>query len=367
VDRFTKQTLAEARSEAPALAVIDGGLGRSPANPTPTDTQHESFAAFPAHGGCSEISRAIDCINGLATAVADMHRLVRTGKLPELKHARQALAATIDDFGEQPDALFWALTANRRMYHLCRRSVGCAVWAMALGQQLGFARDELRELMLGALLLDIGKLRVPVVLLAKASKLNQAELGFIRRHVTEGIRLLEKLDGVSADIIEMVRSHHERIDGSGFPCRLKGDEISLYAQIAGIIDSYDALSLSRYYADGLSGADALSALQDESGEKFSARLLEQFRVAIGDMPVGTWVELKDGCTGVVCGRDTDAKDARVALIADEHKQPFLEVRWLSLHRHEGERLLPPDERPENFKAMERSLQSAIYAFRPRRY
>jgi len=320
--------------------------------------------------GCSEIGRAIDLLNSLASAVIGMHRATRKGRVPELHDAQQAIRNIITDFADDPDALFWALSANRGMYHLCRRAVGCTVLALAMGRQLEMPPEALQELMLGAVLLDIGKLRVPVVILAKTGELNEAEHKFARRHVNAGVRILEPIEGLSPDVIEMVRSHHERLDGSGFPCRLKGDEISLYAQIAGIIDSYDAMSLSRYYADGLSGTDAINNLREISGEKFDAGLIEQFSKAMGDVPVGTWVELPDGSTGVVCARQANSDDndrsARVALIADEQQQPYLAVRWLSLHKHSDARILTPKERPEHAPAMERSLQSAIYAFQPRR-
>ncbi|NND54192.1 MAG: HD domain-containing protein [Gammaproteobacteria bacterium] len=368
MDKTNGQTLAGARGSSVTLRVVDGGLS----TPQKTSSIHSAeLTVVPRTGGCSEISRAIDRVNALSTTVKDIHRIVRGGKLPELNHARYVIDAIIDDFTDELDALFWALTANGRMYHLCRRSVGCVIWALAMGRALQLDRKSLHELMLGALLLDIGKLRVPVVILVKAGGLSDTEHRFARRHVSEGVRIVEAINHrhpgeLSAEIVEMVRSHHERVDGSGYPCRLQRDEISLYAQIAAIIDSYDALSVSRYYADGVSGDAALVTLRRQH-EKFDPDLLELFCNAIGDYPTGTWVEFSDGSTGVVCGQDADEGTARVALIADEQQQPFLEVRWLSLHQHNAVRVLPPAERPAHAGAMERSLQSAIYAFRPRRF
>lgn len=372
MDKYNEQTFTERRASSVTLRVVDGGLSTPQETSSATASiESADLTLVPRTGGCSEISRAIDRINGLASAVKEIHRTVRGGHLPELHNARHAIDAIIDDFSTELDALFWALMANRRMYHLCRRSVGCTVWALAIGRQLNFDRGALHELMLGSLLLDIGKLRVPVVILVKAGGLSDTEHRFARRHVSEGVRIVEAINEqrpgeLSADVVEMVRSHHERADGSGYPCRLQHDEISLYAKIAGIVDSYDALSVSRYYADGLSGDAALVTLRQQSG-KFDAELLQQFSMAIGDYPTGTWVEFSDGSTGVVCGRDVEEGAARVALIADDEQQPFLEVRWLSLHPHNKVRVLPPNERPEHAGAMERSLQSAIYAFRPRKY
>jgi HD-GYP domain-containing protein (c-di-GMP phosphodiesterase class II) len=321
--------------------------------------------------GCSEIGRAIDLLNNMSLSLAKLHRAARRKQSLELQRLKRDIDALIDNFAVEPNTLFWALAANRRMYHLSRRSVGCAVWALAFGCHLDFNREELHELMLGATLLDIGKINVPIVILAKGNDLNDAERKFVRRHVVDSVGLLRSAKGLSEATLEMVRSHHERIDGSGYPFGLQGDEISLYGQIAGIVDSYDAMSVSRYYAEGLSGHAALSTLRKERGTKFDAELVDQFISAVGEFPTGTWVEFKDGCTGVVCSQDpadpADPKAAQVAMIADANQQPFLAVRWLSLHKHNEVRMLPPKERPAHAPAMERSLQAAIYARRPRKF
>jgi HD-GYP domain-containing protein (c-di-GMP phosphodiesterase class II) len=375
MDQQEKAALPDLHTKTSTLTVLDGGSSTAsitvdqaayPGSSKQTHTKSASFSG--RHTGCSEIGRAIDLLNNSASAVARLHRAARRRQPLDLRFAKQAVAELIENFSGDPNTLFWALAANRRMYHLNRRAVGCTVWALALGLQLDFDRDALQELMLGALLLDIGKINVPVVIQAKAGKLNKAEQNFVRRHVADGIRMLESADGLSAATIEMVRAHHERIDGSGYPFGLKGDELSLYAQIAGIVDSFDAMSLRRYYADGLSGDAALNMLQKQRGKQFSANLIEHFIKAIGEFPTGTWVELPDGRTGVVCSQDSAGPGgAQVALIADAEQQPFLAIQWLSLHKHSKARVLPPAERPPHAAAMERSLQAAIYAHRARKY
>jgi len=366
-----KQTLPDAPAITTSLSVVAGGWSTvaNAADSEGSSRQNSDDAALPEHrAGSSEIARAIDLLNNSALAVAKLHRAAYRKQPLELQPLTQAVDALIENFASDPNTLFWALAANRGMYYLSRRAVGCAVWALALGRRLDFDHAALHDLLLGALLLDIGKVKVPVVIMAKASGLNEAEQKFARRHVAESVRMLESVDGLSAATIEMVQSHHERIDGSGYPFGLQGDQVSLYAQIAGIVDSFDALSLRRYYADGLSGHAALSALQKECGEKFAPLLLEHFFSAIGEFPTGTWIEFPDGRTGVVCSQDAKAHvGAQVALIADAQQQPFLAIRWLSLREHGDARALSPAERPNHAAAMERSLQAAIYARRARKY
>ena len=120
--------------------------------------------------------------------------------------------------------------------------------------------------------------------------------------------------------------------------------------------------MSRYYAEGLSGHAALSILRKQCREKFDHHLFDQFVSAIGEFPTGTWIEFSDGRTGVVCLQaSAEQGGAQVVPIADAEQQPFLEVRWLSLHEHSTVRALPPAERPDHAAVMERSLQAAIYA------
>ena len=375
MDQQEKAALPNFHNKTSALTVIDGASSTATiacdraAYPGDSEQGHSQSISLSGHRtGCSEIGRAIDLLNNTASAVAKIHRAARRKQPLELRFARQAIDELIQNFADDPNTLFWALAANHRMHHLNRRSVGCAVWSLALGGHLEFDQAALHELMLGALLLDIGKINVPVVIQTKAGRLNKAEQNFVRRHVADGIRMLESAGELSAATIEMVRAHHERIDGSGYPFGLKGEEISLYAQIAGIVDSFDALSLKRYYADGLSGDAALNMLLQQRGKKFAANLIDHFINAIGEFPTGTWVELPDGRTGVICSQGSaDTGEAQVALIADAEQQPILAIHWLSLHEHSKARVMPPAERPPHAAAMERSLQAAIYAQRPRKY
>jgi HD-GYP domain-containing protein (c-di-GMP phosphodiesterase class II) len=366
-----RQALPDVHAITTVSAVVDGGES-TPDKPAESDPGRQPYrdllTTLGRKAGCSEICRAIDLLNSLSSVVADNHRAARCRQPLELKPVKQVIDALIENFVCEPNTLFWALAANRRMYYLSRRSVGCVVWALALGRRMGFERTALRELMLGAALLDIGKVNVPVVILAKGSRLNESEQNFARRHVADGVRMLQSVDGLSGEVIEMVRLHHERFDGSGYPFGLKGDEIPLNAQLAGIIDSFDALSLRRYYAEGLSGHAALGTLLDQRGKQFDSVLVDQFVSAIGEFPTGTWIEFSDGCTGVVCSQDaTDPGSPEVVLIADANQQPFLAVRCLSLREHHDARVLPPADRPHRAAAMERSLQAAVYARGPRKY
>jgi HD-GYP domain-containing protein (c-di-GMP phosphodiesterase class II) len=313
------------------------------------------------------ITRANELLDAASVSVAELIRAARKKECIEIEPLKQVVHKLVINFDRCPNALLWALAANKRMRYLNRRSVGSAVLALTMGRFLGFEHRALHDLVLGALLLDIGKIAVPVTILAKAGKLTEEEEHFVHRHVDESILIVEAIEGLSPETIEMVRSHHERIDGSGYPAGLKGHAISRNAQIAGIVDSFDALSLSRYYSEGISGHDALGLLNDERGQTFSAKLVDKFICAIGVFPTGTWLEFDNGCMGVVCLQNPhEPMFPHVALIADSNQQPFAAVRWLTLTHQSVARALQPAEQPPYSAAMERSLQSSIYGTWPRK-
>ena len=364
--QLEKNSTADARAIKTALRLSGGrrAADKSSANDNHVFDPATAVERVAARGA---ITRANELLDIASVSVAQTILTARKKGHVEIKPLKDIVDQLIANFDRCPNALLWALATNRRMRYLNRRSVGCAVLALALGRFMGYERTELHNLVLGALLLDIGKISVPVTILAKAGELTEAERHFTRRHVDESIRILAAVQGLSPATIEMVRSHHERLDGSGYPAGLKGNEISLNAQIAGIVDSFDALSLSRYYSEGMSGHDALGALNDERGRKFDADLVDKFVCAIGVFPTGTWIEFDNGCTGVVCLQNPrEPMYPHVALIADSNQQPFPAVRWLTLSKQSVARSLQPAERPHYSDAMEKSLQSTVYGTWPRK-
>lgn len=272
----------------------------------------------------------------------------------------------LDSHRRVPNALYWALVSRSKTPFLVRRALGCAVNSLALGCFMGMDNDELIDLAVGALLLDIGKVKIPVPLLAKPRRLGEEEVNFVRRHVDEGYKLLSAVQGLSARSLAMVREHHERIDGSGYPRGLTGDEISLFGRIAGIVDTYDAQCLKRWYARSVSAHDALRTLNDERGRRFDAELVDKFICAIGVFPTGTWVQLVNGYVGLVCLQNPDEPmNPQVALVEGPTRRPASAVRWLTLADHSVTRALQPAEKREYFDAMEQSLQSTVYGIWPR--
>jgi HD-GYP domain-containing protein (c-di-GMP phosphodiesterase class II) len=139
-----------------------------------------------------------------------------------------------------------------------------AMLAVQVGEALGLPRARLRLLALGGLLHDIGKLSVPCTVLRKPGPLDDAEFAVIRTHPAAGVRLLRDLGGFPDGALRLVLDHHERLDGSGYPRGLPGDELDVETRILAVCDVYDALVSDRVYRSAWSPDRAFALLRDEA-------------------------------------------------------------------------------------------------------
>ncbi|MDH3304959.1 MAG: HD-GYP domain-containing protein [Gammaproteobacteria bacterium] len=210
-------------------------------------------------------------------------------------------------------------------------SLATAMWALVFGRHLGLDRDSLRALGLGGLLLDVGKTKLPAELLKKRGPLTDVERMHVRHHVGLGLEIIRQAESVDSRVLEMVATHHERFDGSGYPKGLSGSQIPVFGRIGGIVDSYSAMSSDRSYAKAMSSYDAMREFKALSDKSFQAELVEQFIQAIGIFPAGTLVELNTEEIAVVLKEHRASRlRPEVAIILDANKQPLDNIRIVDL-------------------------------------
>ena len=149
-----------------------------------------------------------------------------------------------------------------------------ALRAVQIGDELGLAPERLRDLALGGLLHDVGKLSVPDEILKKPGPLTEDEFAEVQCHVVSGEGLLNELGGFSSTVHQLVRSHHERLDGSGYPDGARSDELSLDVRILAVCDVYDALISTRVYRGAWPHERAIGLLREGAGDAFDARCVE---------------------------------------------------------------------------------------------
>jgi HD-GYP domain-containing protein (c-di-GMP phosphodiesterase class II) len=143
--------------------------------------------------------------------------------------------------------------------------------AVRVGEQLGLSASRLRPLAIGGLVHDIGKLSVPDAILKKPGALNDDEYGVVQCHPEWGNKLLNELGGFSRAVRQLVRDHHERLDGAGYPRGLKAEEIDLDTRILTVCDVYDALMSKRVYRPAWAHDEAMVLLRRETGTAFDER------------------------------------------------------------------------------------------------
>jgi HD-GYP domain-containing protein (c-di-GMP phosphodiesterase class II) len=159
-----------------------------------------------------------------------------------------------------------------------------ALRAVQVGEALGLPPGRLRALATGGLLHDIGKLSVPDTILKKPGPLTPEEYAVVRRHPERGHRLLGELGAFSDTVRRLVRGHHERLDGTGYPDELRGEEIDLELRILGVCDVYDALISTRVYRDAWTHRQAMTLLETESATGLDPRCVEALRRVLEHEP-----------------------------------------------------------------------------------
>jgi HD-GYP domain-containing protein (c-di-GMP phosphodiesterase class II) len=170
---------------------------------------------------------------------------------------------------------------------------------VSLAKQLGLDEAQTRSAGIAGLMHDLGKASMPMEVLNKPGKLTDAEFAIIKTHPEEGHRML--LTGTKVDpmVLDVCWHHHEKIDGSGYPKGLKGDEISLFAKMGAVCDVYDAITSNRPYKSGWDPAESLRKMAEWANGHFDGKVFQAFVKSLGIYPVGSLVRLSSGRLGVV--------------------------------------------------------------------
>lgn len=237
---------------------------------------------------------------------------------------KESVSKTVSSIIRNPIAFQFVMQLKKVDNYSYNHALATSVWCAQLGRTMGFDIESLNHLCLGGLLLDIGKTKIPWTLLTKKGSLTEAEIILLRSHVDHGIKLLIEHQDIPHEVIRMVATHHERADGSGYPLALKGDEIPVFGHIAGLIDSFDAMTSARPFEPRvLAPHDAISKLYSQRNKEFKTELMELFIQTVGLYPNGTLVELESGEVAVVV-KINGLKRLRptIMIITDKNKKPI---------------------------------------------
>jgi HD-GYP domain-containing protein (c-di-GMP phosphodiesterase class II) len=212
---------------------------------------------------------------------------------------RELMTSIIDDLSSHPDAMVMLTNINVMDSYLYQHSLNVCIYTTMLGLSCGYNRDELMTLGLGALLHDIGKTRVNREILHKPVQLSREEFEEMKAHTTYGFQILKEEPNVPLISAHCAFQHHERINGSGYPRGIAGNNIHEYARWIGVVDSYDAMTTSRIYRDPLLPHEAMEQLFIGSGTLYDQEKIALFRDKIAIYPLGMPVKLNTGESGII--------------------------------------------------------------------
>ncbi|MDR2340622.1 MAG: HD-GYP domain-containing protein [Deltaproteobacteria bacterium] len=218
----------------------------------------------------------------------------------EVSEVQENVDELVESVSRNQDALTALIKLKSFDDYTYTHCLNVSVLSISTGKALGLSDADLRILGMGTMFHDLGKTRIPSYILNKPGKLTDDEFAIMRNHaaLSADIILEQKLN-VDDQVIKVARFHHERMDGSGYPDHLRGEEIPPLATICGLSDVYDALTSDRVYHKGKLPHDALKFIYSLRGTHFEPSWVDRFVQSVGIYPPGSVVELNSGHVAVV--------------------------------------------------------------------
>ena len=310
--------------------------------------EEELIIAKEVHHKCEELIRNL---------THDIHG----GHVIDSNSVNAGIAELVASVMRNQDAMLLLTKLKRKDSYSFGHSIDVSIYMVAFGRCLGFPQTQLQILGVGGLLLDIGKILLPDGLLEKKGTLKPEENAALKRHVQFGMQLVQDAKSFPAEVLDIVENHHERQNGSGYPKGLRKNQIGMFANMAAIVDCFQALTSVRPYATPVPPSEALQRLYDWKGRFFHGALVEQFIQCVGIYPVGSLVELNTGEVGIVISQNRVRRlQPKVLLILDSFKKAYSYPVTLDLVN----RPKTVDDIP--YEIM-RTLEYGMYGVDPREY
>lgn len=333
------------RSESWATRLAEQ-LGRAPGEPPPVTRPLEE-----------EIRAARPLIMETRGLAERQMYDARNGHSLDMPAARECVGRITESILRNPDALLWLSALKKRDEYTYLHSLSVCMLSISFGRYLGLPRERLQELGFGAFLHDIGKMYIPDNVLNKPGPLNDEEMEVMRKHPEFGIEIVDGSERIPASSRNVIYSHHERLDGSGYTEGLAGEQIRPLTHIVSVCDTYDAMISHRPYKKACSPLDATAELYRTRGRFFDSNLVYRFIGCIGIYPVGSLAELNTDEVGVVIAAGEERLRPKLLVVLDEEhqqlKRPYEINLSHALQSPAGQRL-----------DIVRSLEAGAYGLQP---
>jgi HD-GYP domain-containing protein (c-di-GMP phosphodiesterase class II) len=269
-------------------------------------------------------------------AAKDIMESVKLGRGIDSNQAKKIANMLVDELCAKRGTLLNLIDMRTRSNYLFAHAVNVCVLSIMTGINMGYDEIRLRDLGIGALMHDIGKLQISEEICNKAEALTAEEEAEYKRHPELGFEILRKNPEISILSAHVAFQHHECCDGSGYPRGLKGEEIHSYAGIVAVADMYDALISDTPKSSAIPAVQALNKITQAAGSYFSPEIVKSFAQNIAVYPIGTMVRLSNNQVGVVVDFSRENKTKPVVrVIMDENRQQINTLQEVDLSKNSG--------------------------------
>ncbi len=300
---------------------------------TPARRLRPVVAHAPTVKAYESAARLQDDARALTRSIMDD---VRLGRVINVKEIRSTVSAAVKNVIDSPDAVMWLSRIRHRDAYTSEHCVNVGLLAINFARHLGHGEEDLNTIGIAAMLQDVGKTLTPLEVLNKEGALTQEEFELMKAHTTEGRNILMAHRNLSHGPVDVAYGHHEALDGTGYPRKLKASGIPEMTRIVTLCDVYDAVTSDRCYRKGQPSLRGLDVLQRGRGSKYDERLVDEYVRCIGLYPTGSVVELVNGAHGIVLSTNYRNRHLpRVLLVRDEQHEPCAE-RVLDLQKLSGQ-------------------------------
>lgn len=279
----------------------------------------------------AELKRAAVICARSKDAVTDMFNEVRMGQSLNNEQSREVVQDIADSVLRHPNALLSVVRIKDADEYTYMHSVAVCALMIALARQLDMDEAQIKQAGMAGLLHDVGKMAIADEILNKPGSLTDEEFDQIRRHPEHGVHYLRKgVEPVGKAVLEACYSHHEKIDGSGYPRGITGERISLLSRMAAVCDVYDALTSDRPYKKGWGPAETIHRMAQWKGH-FDPAVFQAFVRCVGIYPIGSLVRLKSGRLAVIVEQnETSLLKPKVKVFFSTHSNIPIEKEVVDL-------------------------------------
>jgi putative nucleotidyltransferase with HDIG domain len=275
--------------------------------------------------------RAMAVHDQAKTVITSILNDIRIGRSINTSEAKKSVTSMIGSLLDDNNALLCLTKLKSHDEYTVSHSINVSILALAFGRHLQLNPEKLEVLGLGALLHDIGKMKIPTEVLNKPGKLTDPEFEIMKSHVLLALEVLENTSGFPPEARDVVIQHHEKLSGKGYPYGLKNGQISLFGKLLAIVDVYDAMTTDRVYRRATPPHESIKWIYEWSSKDFELELVEHFIKTIGIFPIGSQVEINRQSIGLVISNNPEnAMKPSVLLLYDDQKQKYRPPRMIDL-------------------------------------